>query len=121
MKNHNYNLIAFFLLGSISLFGQKYADESQIPIKERTQTIQVNDEKMAAFSAPLVIVDGKSYGRTSFCKLDDLTINGKKFNVDDIEAIDILKSKEAAYIYGDKGKNGVILITTKNGIVKKNK
>ena len=76
---------------------------------------------MAVFTVPLVIADGKSYCRTSFCKLDDLTINGKKFIIDDIEAIDILKSKEAAYIYSDKGKNGVILITAKNGVVKKNK
>ena len=64
-------------------------------------------------SDPLVIVDGKSCGRISLGKLDNLTINGKKFNLDDIEAIDILKSQAAKNIYGDKGRNGVILITTK--------
>lgn len=31
-----------------------------------------------------------------------------------IERIDVLKDKSATSIYGDKGKNGVILISTKS-------
>ena len=53
------------------------------------------------------------------CRLDDLSVNGKKISINEIEAIDVLKSKTATGIYGDKGKNGVILITTINGVVKK--
>lgn len=36
-------------------------------------------------------------------------------NIDDIESVDILKDASAAAIYGSRGANGVILITTKSG------
>jgi TonB-linked SusC/RagA family outer membrane protein len=36
-------------------------------------------------------------------------------NADDIESIDILKGAKAAVLYGYKGANGVVLITTKSG------
>ena len=54
------------------------------------------------------------------CRLDDLSVTGKKISINDIEAIDVLKQKTATGIYGDKGKNGIILITTTDGVVKKN-
>lgn len=37
-------------------------------------------------------------------------------NPGDIETIDILKDADATAIYGSKGANGVVLITTKNGV-----
>lgn len=37
------------------------------------------------------------------------------FNADDIESIEILKDAAAAAIYGSRGSNGVVLITTKKG------
>lgn len=52
---------------------------------------------------PLVIIDGISGGNLS------------NLSVDDIESIDILKDGSAAAIYGTRGTNGVILITTKKG------
>jgi TonB-dependent SusC/RagA subfamily outer membrane receptor len=36
-------------------------------------------------------------------------------NPNDIESIDILKDASATAIYGSKGANGVVLITTKKG------
>lgn len=50
---------------------------------------------------PLIIIDGK--------KSD---INIKDINPKDICRIDVLKDVSATKIYGDKGKNGVVLITT---------
>jgi TonB family protein len=50
---------------------------------------------------PLVIVDGVE------------TSNVNAISPDDIQSIDILKDAPAKEKYGDKGKNGVILITTK--------
>jgi TonB-dependent SusC/RagA subfamily outer membrane receptor len=38
----------------------------------------------------------------------------KKISASDIGTITVLKSAEAEKKYGDKGKNGVIIITTKN-------
>ncbi|MFO7257645.1 MAG: TonB-dependent receptor [Bacteroidota bacterium] len=60
---------------------------------------------IAANNAPLVVVDGIPYGGN----LTDL-------NPADIESIEVLKDGSAAAIYGSRGANGVILITTKQGI-----
>jgi TonB-linked SusC/RagA family outer membrane protein len=42
-------------------------------------------------------------------------------NPDDIERIDVLKDADATAIYGSKGANGVVLITTKKGATGKTK
>ena len=36
-------------------------------------------------------------------------------DVNDIESIDILKDASATAIYGSRGSNGIVLITTKSG------
>jgi TonB-linked SusC/RagA family outer membrane protein len=61
-----------------------------------------------ADNTPLIIVDGIPYGG----QLRDI-------NPNDVESIEILKDASAAAIYGSRGSNGVILITTKNGSVGK--
>lgn len=53
---------------------------------------------------PLYIVDG-------FEMSDALT----NIDVNDIESIDILKDASATAIYGSRGSNGIVLITTKSG------
>lgn len=55
-------------------------------------------------SEPLLVIDGVP---------TDLGINA--LNVDDIENIDVLKDASATAIYGSRGANGVVLITTKKG------
>jgi len=47
--------------------------------------------------------------------LDGVIIDAAKMNVkrEDIESIDVLKGKSGTEMYGEKGKNGVIMITTK--------
>ncbi|PXV59954.1 TonB-linked SusC/RagA family outer membrane protein [Dysgonomonas alginatilytica] len=59
-------------------------------------------------SNPLVIVDGVIGG--------DLNA----LNPSDIEKIDVLKDVSAAAIYGSRGANGVIIVTTKSGKVGRN-
>jgi TonB-linked SusC/RagA family outer membrane protein len=56
-----------------------------------------------ASNAPLILVDGIVYGST----LD--------INPSDIESIEVLKDAASTAIYGTRGANGVILITTKRG------
>lgn len=58
---------------------------------------------LAASSAPLVVIDGIAGG----------SINSVA--PEDIESIDVLKDGSAAAIYGTRGTNGVIIITTKRG------
>ena len=57
-----------------------------------------------ADNTPLIVVDGIPYGG----ELDDI-------NPNDVQSIEVLKDASAAAIYGSRGANGVILITTKGG------
>ncbi|WP_106601843.1 SusC/RagA family TonB-linked outer membrane protein [Chitinophaga ginsengisoli] len=71
---------------------------------------------------PLFIVDGVPFQPTvaapplgSYGALGT-TISGLNFiNPADIESIDILKDADATAIYGSRGANGVVIITTKKG------
>lgn len=54
--------------------------------------------------SPLLVIDGVP---------TDLSLNA--INQNDVETIDILKDASATAIYGSRGANGVVLITTKKG------
>ncbi len=62
------------------------------------------NRSLTAGNDPLLVVDGFPY----FGSINDL-------NVDDIASLDILKDASATAIYGSRGSNGVIIITTKRG------
>lgn len=118
MKNL-YNLSFFLFFGTVTSFAQTASNQTdytgnKIAASIQQKTMPSPEDNAVTFADPLVIIDGKNYGKMSLSKLDNLMLNGKKFNVDDVEAIDILKSQTAKSVYGDKGRNGVILITTKN-------
>ncbi|HOS72393.1 MAG TPA: SusC/RagA family TonB-linked outer membrane protein, partial [Bacteroidales bacterium] len=59
---------------------------------------------LSASDRPLIVLDG-------------IIFNGSisDINVNDVEAVDILKDASAAAVYGSRSANGVILITTKRG------
>lgn len=59
---------------------------------------------LAASSSPLIVIDGIVGG----------SINS--ISPEDIESIDVLKDGSAAAIYGTRGTNGVIIITTKRPV-----
>ena len=61
------------------------------------------ERSITASNAPLILVDGIPYG-------SNIDINSS-----DIESIEILKDASSTAIYGSKGANGVIIITTKRG------
>ena len=65
------------------------------------------NRSITANNAPLILVDGLSYGST-------LDINSS-----DIESMEILKDASSTAIYGTRGANGVIIITTKKGLFNK--
>ena len=58
---------------------------------------------MKGGSGPLIVIDGVEGG------------NLANLNANDIESIDVLKDGSAAAIYGTRGTNGVILVTTRKG------
>ncbi len=69
---------------------------------------------ISASSQPLYVIDGIPVISESQSQTAD-TNPLADLNVDDIESVDILKDASAAAIYGSRGANGVILITTKSG------
>ena len=58
-----------------------------------------------ASNEPLIIVDG----------VMDMVSNLAELNPDDIESISLLKDASSTAIYGSRGSNGVIMVTTKAG------
>ena len=95
----------------------------------RATTIRIRGRNsMESGSNPLFVIDGvpqygsfRSAGFTA-ASLDDSFLSraggtvGNQFfglNIDDIESIEVLKDADATAIYGSRGANGVILITTK--------
>lgn len=62
------------------------------------------NRSISASNNPLILVDGVEYGSTI-----DL-------NASDIESMEILKDASSTAIYGTRGANGVVIITTKRGL-----
>jgi TonB-dependent SusC/RagA subfamily outer membrane receptor len=88
-------IVVFSLLISVGAYAQK-ADSAK---KEfRISTGNPYD------SSPLVIVDGTKYK-------GDI----KNINPNDIESVEVLKDASSKKLYGEAAKNGVILVTTKQG------
>jgi TonB-linked SusC/RagA family outer membrane protein len=89
-------------------------------------TIQIRGQgSIAAGSNPLYVIDGVPFSSsvgslTALSVLSTGSINGlisplNSLNPADIESISILKDADATAIYGSRGSNGVVLITTKKG------
>ncbi|MBW8244163.1 SusC/RagA family TonB-linked outer membrane protein [Muricauda oceani] len=73
-------------------------------------------------SDPLYIVDGVPFGSQSLgsTSMSSLIVGGdisplNAINPNDIESVEVLKDADATAIYGSRGANGVVLITTKKG------
>lgn len=73
---------------------------------------------LTAGSQPLYVVDGVPIFAED---ISQLGLGGQgvraasSINADEIESIDVLKDAAAAAIYGSRGSNGVVMITTKRG------
>ncbi len=66
------------------------------------------NRSMTGNNAPLIVVDGMAYGGS----LNDIA-------AENIESLDVLKDASATAIFGSRGSNGVIIITTKRGTNRK--
>lgn len=66
---------------------------------------------------PLFVIDGVPMPTQQITNEDTETVNNPLLglNPNDIESMEILKDAAAAAIYGAKGANGVVIITTKRG------
>lgn len=74
------------------------------PVPGENVTIKVRGLGSIRNSDPLVVIDGVP---------TDLSLNS--LNPQDIERIDVLKDASATAIYGSRGANGVVMVTTRKG------
>lgn len=70
---------------------------------------------ISASNQPLYVIDGVPVTSNSQSSSSAATNPLADLNFNDIESIEVLKDASAASIYGSRGTNGVILITTKKG------
>ena len=66
---------------------------------------------ISAGNGPLIVVDGQPLNSGSQTNAGGLN----QLNPNDIDKIDVLKDASATAIYGSRGANGVVMITTKRG------
>jgi TonB-linked SusC/RagA family outer membrane protein len=103
----------------------------EVPVANFTQSLQgraAGVEINSTSSRPGADAQIRIRGSRSFSAsndplivLDGIPFNGSinDINVNDISAIDVLKDASATAIYGSRGSNGVIIITTKKGAIGK--
>ena len=75
----------------------------------------------SASAQPLFVIDGIQINSGDLSRETTTTNVLAQLNPDDIESLDILKDASATSIYGARGANGVIVITTKSGKAGKTK
>lgn len=83
--------------------------QQTIPEAGGAPEIRVRGQGSLSFdSDPLVVVDGISVGNS--------TEYLSSMNMDNVASVEVLKDASSSAIYGSRGANGVILITTKEGL-----
>ncbi|MDO6430838.1 SusC/RagA family TonB-linked outer membrane protein [Flavitalea sp. BT771] len=89
-------------------------------------TVQVRGQNsILSGNDPFFLIDGVPFTNKSI-SLGVISANGSQspfnnINPEDIESIEVLKDADATAIYGSRGANGVVLITTKKGKIGKTK
>ena len=83
--------------------------------KKKIQDIQfTDDESLVVLKEPLYIINGVEYTEQEVFGPNP-TSPYSPLKKQEIETISILQDEKAIEIYGEKGKKGVVIITTKNG------
>ena len=106
-QSSRYGLAAYALVIPLILmcmvFSYAFAQDKPKTDTVKSTTINIVDHKSLPPYNTLIILNGKVIDKA---KMDAM-------NPDDIYSVNVLKGKEATDIYGRKGKNGVVLITSK--------
>ncbi|WP_036602067.1 TonB-dependent receptor [Olivibacter sitiensis] len=101
---------------------------NQVPVTTASQALQgrvsgvlVSQSSSRPGAAPSVLIRGKrsiSASSDPLYVVDGIPITGgmAQISPNDIESMDVLKDASATAIYGARGSNGVIMITTKKGV-----
>lgn len=102
-------------LGNVDIIASSGDPGSKMAIRIRgTSSLNASNE-------PLIVIDGIPYDTEIDSDFDFATANEDDFGAlvnispSDIESIEVLKDAAATAIWGSKGANGVLIITTKRG------
>ena len=88
----------------ITLTGKAGTNWDELSYSPASEKVFISEAGVSRVNEPLIVVDGRITGYKS---MDDI-------DPGDIQSVTILKDDKAVEVYGEKGKNGVVLITTKN-------
>lgn len=88
---------------------QNFSLQMPDPTKKYNAVVHISDQNTPLQGKTLFIIDGKAMTQEESNKVL------KEANPNDIQSIDILKGASAVTLHGEKGKDGVIIIKTKNG------
>jgi outer membrane receptor for ferrienterochelin and colicin len=103
MKNIKLISLAFSVLICFISNAQQKEVSNIKPVNEASRIIICAPTKKTLMNAPLIILDGVIVNSKQFSKV----------NPNDIQEMKVIREIEATQIYGDKGINGAIIITTK--------
>ncbi len=116
------------LTGAISKVSSKEIQEMPITnlgqaLQGRAAGVDVSQSGSKPGSTPKILIRGRRSFRASNDPLyvvDGIPLAGgyEDFNPNDVQSMEVLKDATATAIYGARGANGVIIITTKKGAVK---
>lgn len=113
------------LTGSVSSVDEKILKER--PVTNINQAIQgripgvlvQNNDPRPGGSSSIKVRGNNSiqFGANPIYVIDGLVVEGgfNSINPDDVASVDVLKDASATALYGSRGANGVVLITTKKG------
>ncbi|MBO9631480.1 MAG: SusC/RagA family TonB-linked outer membrane protein [Chitinophagaceae bacterium] len=92
--------------------GVYVASSSGVPNSSPTINIRGVQSASVGQNPPLFVIDGVIIDQYNSVVFNNIIMS---LNPQDIESIDVLKDAASAAIYGSRGSNGVIIITTKKG------
>ena len=99
------------VINGVALKEGKEYDKSLTEAKNR---FDLGDEDVHLLINPLYVINGKYYSEQQLFG-ENATSPYSPLTKQDIETLTILQDEKAISIYGERGKNGVVLITTKGG------
>ncbi|UYQ91143.1 TonB-dependent receptor [Chitinophaga horti] len=113
------------LTGSVARVGESAIKATPIPSLDRAMQgraagVQVVTNSARPGGAATIRIRGSgsvNAGNDPLYVVDGFPISGglNSINSDDVESIEILKDASATAIYGSRGSNGVVMVTTKQG------
>ncbi|RNL88556.1 SusC/RagA family TonB-linked outer membrane protein [Sinomicrobium pectinilyticum] len=99
--------------------GVSIVQSSSVPGSAATIQIRGQNSLRPEGNLPLYVVDGVPINSSAITSGGILALGGidplNTINLSNIESIEVLKDADATSIYGSRGANGVVLITTKKG------